>query len=219
MSLLLCHDCYSWVEPFSEHCPECWQVIDASRRDPPLEKLEEAIGRIVLRIGEVRVNRKMFPDRGTLFATTNGLIFLPDEIDRVISEWDEVNSTESLLWAMAGFVWSPLHLVSLWKRKTKPKRTGVVRVFRPIFLTDRDSPRLPEMLMQNPGVFFIPRRTIRSARRLFDRWRIDRVHATTVRFRPYTDRDRFHERFEKLLECDNWFHFDHAGPLLAEQKL
>jgi hypothetical protein len=217
MALFLCHDCYSWVEPFGEHCPECLQVVDPSRPDPSLERLEEVFGRIVLRVGEVRVNRRMLPDRGTLFATTNGLIFLPDQVDRVIDDIDPGHSTESLLWAMAGLVWSPLHLISLWKRRARPTRKGVVRVFRPHFLTERDSHRLPGMLMQNPGVFFIPRRLIRSASRLFDRWRIDRYHATTVKFRPHTDGERFHERFAELLACDNWNNLPCAALTSADQ--
>lgn len=217
MALFLCHDCYSWVEPYGEHCPECWHVIDPSRRDPSLDRLEETFGRIVLRVGEVRINRRMLPDRGTLFATTNGLIFLPDQVERVIDEIEPGHSTESLLWALAGAVWSPLHLMSYWTRKNQQKKTGVIRVFRPHFLTERDSHRLPEMLMQNPGVFFIPRRLIRSASRLFDRWRIDRYHATTVRFRPHTDRERFHERFSALLACENWNNLPCESELTAER--
>ncbi|MGE3314152.1 MAG: hypothetical protein AB7O26_03475 [Planctomycetaceae bacterium] len=218
MALFLCHDCYSWVEPFSEHCPECWQVVDPSRPDPSLEQLERDFGRIVLRVGEIRINRRMLPDRGTLFATTNGLIFLPDQVERVIDDVETAYPTESILWAMAGLVWSPLHLVSLWKHRSRPRRKGVVRVFRPHFLTERDSHRLPGMLMQNPGVFFIPRRLIRSATRRFDRWRIDRYHATTVKLRPRTDGARFHDRFAELLACSNWNHFSSVAAVGAEQS-
>lgn len=218
MALFLCHDCYSWVEPFGEHCPECWQVIDPSRPDPSLEQLEEVFGPIVLRVGEVRVNRQMLPDRGTLFATTNGLIFLPDRVERVIDEIEAGGAGESLLWAMAGLVWSPFHLVSLWKQRNRPKQTGVVRVFRPVFLSKDDSDKLPRMLMQNPGVFFIPRRSIRSATRRFDKWKIERVHATTVKFRPHTDAGRFHECFSLLFESESWGDLRYAESLPVEQS-
>jgi hypothetical protein len=203
MALLLCHECYCWVEPYDGRCRECWHALDAAVPDPPPAALEQALGRLMMRLGEVRVRRKTLPDRGTLYATTTGLLFLPHEPDRVTRMVDAGPTTESLILSLAALFWSPLHLIALWPRKNAVRPMNV-RVFRPRVLTSHDSSRLPEFLMQNPGVFFVPQKSIRSATRRFHSWRIERSVGSKLKLRPEGDKPLFHRRFERLVATENW---------------
>ncbi len=203
MALLLCHECYCWVEPVEGRCPECAHGVDASIPDPAPSALEQTLGRIVARLGEVRVQRKNLPDRGTLFATTTGLLFLPHELDRVTRMVDAGPTPESLAWSLASLAWAPLQLLSLWPRKKQVKPIKV-RVLRPVHLAAEESQRLPELLMQNPGVFFVPRKSIRTAVRRFRGWRIDRSHGGRLKLRPEINKVQFHRQFARLFAAENW---------------
>ena len=101
MSLMLCHECYSWVEASDGYCPECTYPLDASAADPPLHELRSIIGEIVVRVGEVRVPRGLLPDRGMLYATSNGLFFLPHRFERVTQMVETNGDTTSILWSLA----------------------------------------------------------------------------------------------------------------------
>ena len=203
MGFELCHECYCWVDPREGRCPECWHAIDVARPDPASRDLEQVLGRIVARLGEVRVRRKLLPDRGTLYATTTGLLFLPHEPQHVTQMIQPGQTFESLLWLLASIAWSPLHIVSWWNRKAPP-RPVQVRVLRPRSLTADDSPRLPAFLMQNPGVFFVSRKSIHGATRRFHVWRIDRRHASPVRIRPDAEKPQFHRRLASLFNSERW---------------
>ena len=208
MALLLCHECYWWGEPNQGRCPECWHALDASVPDPAPEALGQALGRLLSRVGEIRVNRNALPDRGTLYATTTGLLFLPHEPDRETRMVETGSATESLMWLLASLVWSPLHFLALWTRKRSVTPMHV-RVFRPRRLTAADSSRLAEFLMQNPGVFFVPRKSIRSAVRRFNCWRIDRCLGSMLKLRPDSEKHQFHQRFAELLAAERWSVAEH----------
>ncbi len=62
MSFLLCHDCYTWVEPLDNRCPECLLVMDLWPRIPPVHLLREVMGNLTGRLGEVRIPASCFPN-------------------------------------------------------------------------------------------------------------------------------------------------------------
>lgn len=83
MSLMLCHHCFTWVEPLGDQCPQCDYPLDARSPDPSSEQLNASIGPIVGRMGEVRISRFDLPGQGTLYETTQGLFFVPHRLEQV----------------------------------------------------------------------------------------------------------------------------------------
>lgn len=203
MSFLLCHECYSWVQPENERCPECDRHVDSATPDPPLEFLGAQIGSILCRVGEVAIRRKMLPDRGMVYATTNGLYFLPHRLEHVTRLVEEESPGSSLLWSLASFVWSPLIFVApfLKSRHVKPTQMPVLR---PQYLTRDESRLLPELLMQNPGVFFVPKKSIRIVIRKRGYWKIERLQGTPLKLKPVGNRQRFDDRMSEVVTSERW---------------
>lgn len=202
MAFLLCHDCYSWVEPAEGRCPECQQAVDPSASDPPPATLQSVMGTLVGPLGMVRVRRRMLPEHGTLYLTTTGLCFVPHQAVYVTQEV-EVPAGSSALWSLAAVVWSPLSLI-LPLIRTKRVQQQRVQILEPRTLGDGDSDRLPLLLMQDPGAFFIPQRIIRRIRRRRGRWIIERMHGSPVKLSPETDRRALHTRMTDLLATPAW---------------
>ena len=205
MSYLLCHECYTWVDPEYGRCPQCGSTVDQSIPDPPLDALEMQMGEIFCRIGEVRVKRKGLPDRGMLYATTSGLFFLPHSVERVPCAARNAGDAGTLLWSLAACVWSPLAFVIPLIRANRQRVTPLV-VLRPKFITPKDSHRLPVLLMENPGVFFVPKSKIRLVARRGRHWRLDRRHGAPLKLHPTGNRLRFHARMEEVLMTSTFQH-------------
>ncbi|MGH7202308.1 MAG: hypothetical protein ACREJB_17015, partial [Planctomycetaceae bacterium] len=203
MSYLLCHECYSWVEPHSDRCPDCLIVLDASSPDPSPDVLETVMGEVICRLGEVRFRRRILPDTGTLYATTRGLCFVPHEMAYETCEVAAEPAGSSLFWLLVGMTWSPLSII---RPLVQPKRRELqcVPVFHPTELAVGESRRLPELLMANPGVFFVPRRSIRAIAGGRFGWRIERIGGATFRFKPQETRRQFHARLSHLAEFPMW---------------
>ena len=192
MSLILCHHCFSWVEPLGEQCPQCDFPLDARSPDPSPDELAIAIGRVVRRMGEVRITRAELPDRGSLYETSNGLFFVPHRLEQVKLVSDE-KPPRSLSAVLAGWLTAPQRLFS---RSQHPRRATRMEIAvdeaRP--LGPEDSSKLSALLMQNPGVFFVSRRSIHKIRWTLWGWTIARPNSLVLRLKPLVDRGRFHER-------------------------
>lgn len=203
MSLLLCHECYSWITPADGRCPECQLIVDESAPDPPLHALRSAIGDVVGPLGEVRVRRKLLPEYGMLYTTTNGLYFLPHRLEQETRMESRPSAGEPLIWSLATLAWSPLALVLplVSQRKKQPVQ---VPVLRPLFLCQADSQRLPQLLMENPGVFFLRRQAIRGWKRRRNHWTIARDQGPALKLTPESDHQAFHRRLSQLAEGDRW---------------
>jgi len=203
MTFLLCHDCYSWVEPINDRCPACQSLVLTSSPDLPERVLQELIGDEVHRLGEVRVERRLLPDTGFLYATERGLCFVPHRVDQE-SQLIVVEDVESsVMWSLASLAFTPLVVVLPFVKK-KGLKEKQVSVLRPPPVKSPERSRLPELLMQNPGVFFIPRGSIRRAGRRWNRWRIDRTEGFSMKFSPIRDRRSFHVRVAECVESGSW---------------
>lgn len=199
MSFLLCRQCYTWVDPPEDgRCPECERIIDSGMPDPPLHKLQAEIGEIVSRAGEVRVQRKMLPDQGMLYVTTEGLFFLPHRLEQVPRMVESTADTAAIMWSLAAVAWTPLALV-LPLMRSKRRTIGSVPVFRPQLITRDQSRLLPVLLMENPGVFFVPRNSIRIISRRHHTWRLERWQGTPIMLKAIGNRLRLQMRIEALL--------------------
>jgi hypothetical protein len=58
--------------------------------------------------------------------------------------------------------------------------------------------------MENPGVFFVPKRSIRGWRRRWRTWKIERHQCSPISIAPESDVKRFHQRLSRLAEADQW---------------
>lgn len=203
MSLLLCHQCYSWVEPSDARCPQCCEVVDSDSPDPTIDMLGAEIGSAVGRIGEVRIRRRLLPEFGTLYATTNGLFFLPHETVREVRLVETPETGSSLLWTLASLAFTPLVFVLPFVRSKRLRPTEVA-VRQPVFVAPGERRRLPELLMENPGVFFVPKRSIYRIRRRRGTWRVERRQGPPLKFMPQEPRRQFQERIAKLAVDVGW---------------
>ena len=206
MSLLLCPECYSWVEPYGDRCPDCWQILDTAAPDPSLDELSITIGEVAGCLGEILIRRQALPNRGMLYATTNGIYFLPHKTEIVTQLVATPDNGHSFLWGFASFIWSPLILVLPFIR---PKRMSEqqVLVSHPQFLSKIDRHRLPQLLMEDPGAFFVPRTAICQIERRWNRWTIERRHSSRLTFKPQSDRKRFHDKMSELIATEPWKQF------------
>jgi hypothetical protein len=198
MALVLCQQCLSWVEPIAEQCPQCDYPVDLRAADPTLEELAVTIGPLVSRIGPVRIPRTALPDRGMLYATAGGLFFVPDYVERVrlVSASRHPRSLRSVVLAPFRMPLRVLRrgaLFGIWGGYRSPMRVEISRYDLPL-LGSEDGDRLASLLMDNPGVFFFARRSIRSIRRTFSGWALVRPNNLTLRLKPLGDRASFHKR-------------------------
>jgi hypothetical protein len=203
MSLLLCHECFTWVEPHDDRCPDCLQTVDPALPDPDLPTLQTLIGDILCPLGEVRVSRKLLPEYGTLYGTRNGLFFLPHAAEDITHLVTRPSAGSSLFWTVASLVWAPLVFVLPFV-KTKELRESRTRILRPQWLAAADSPVLASLMMENPGVFFVPRRSIRQVQRRRQRWIIHRLPARPLKLTVESDRGYFQERLTGLFAETSW---------------
>jgi hypothetical protein len=203
MSFLLCQECFGWVQPRNSHCPECLAILDLNQPDPSPAQLRSALGDIVGELGEVRISRRLLPERGLLFETTKGLYFLPHRIEEVI-ETKEEQVNPSILWSLAAMAFWPLRLIIPFL-KTKRLKEVHVQVCCPQSLTPAESDRLPDLLMDNPGVFFIPNRAVQFVERKRDGWIVGRSHGKRVIFKA-DGAPEFHDRMQDLVRSPAWQH-------------
>jgi hypothetical protein len=205
MSLFLCHECYSWITPVDGRCPDCELIVDASVPDPPMQAIRSVIGDVVGLLGEVRVRRKLLPDHGMLYATTNGLYVLPHQLDQETRVTTQ--PAEPLMWSLASLSWAPLALLRPLLEPflgKKEQRAVQVAVLRPVALTSADNDHLPELLMDNPGVFFLRRQAIRGWRRRRRHWSIERDQGPPLKLSPESDRNLVHRRLSQLAKAQRW---------------
>jgi len=191
MALMLCHQCLSWVEPLGEQCPQCDFPLDARTPDPTSEELGAVIGRLIRHIGDVRIARTALPNRGSLYETTRGLFFVPHRLEDVRlvrgaatrARWRKVFSALQNI---------PHAIFGLRGYRTAPQVEIAVDLHT--HLSPQDSKELPILLMSNPGVFFLSRRSIHRIQRRLWGWMISRPNSLALRLKPIADRSEFHER-------------------------
>jgi hypothetical protein len=195
MALVLCQQCLSWVEPIAEQCPQCDYPIDLRTADPTAEELAAAIGPLISRIGPVRISRTALPGRGFLYATTGGLFFVPHSFERVrlVSAEHFRRSLRSIFF---GLLRAPSRILrrgvahGVWGRYRSPMQVDISIHESPLLGPD-DGDRLPGLLMDNPGICFFSRRSLRAIRHTFSGWALVRPNNFTLRVKPRGDRANF----------------------------
>lgn len=205
MSMLLCHECFSWVEPRNGHCPDCMATADINDADPPLSRLQAILGEISAPLGEVTVRRHAMPSRGLLYATSNGLYFLPHLVDEKHSPGIHTATDRVFIWSMAAALWAPLSLCAvLLDLNTEDSSDALT--YHPQRLAPEQADAMPQSLMDNPGAFFVPSAMIQSISRRFGVWIIHRSHCTKLKFLPTSPRESFDDKMSKLIATPPWKH-------------
>lgn len=157
-----------------------------------------------MRLGMVRIPRRHLPGQGLLYATTRGLFFVPHRLEQV-TRYEERQVGPPLFWRLAGLLWMPLHLVLLVFQSREVRQIQVAEP-RPQILAPGEGSILPELLMENPGAFFLPLNSIRQIERRKDRWIIDRIYGGRVVIQADADRNMFDNQMASHLETPNWKH-------------
>lgn len=197
MTLLLCPECCQWREPIEGRCPVCAGTLDLAVPDPSLEALADEIGDLQGLLGEADLSRNVLPKRGRLYATTNGLLLVPNE-SRVIvfavpqssplalpgrgigderQRADDVGGgspltpNPSLRRGEWDKTWGCRWLSRLWSRLKVRGRTIRFACERRLSENlSRDRIALAELLRCDPGVVFWSRGTIATWRRHRGQW-------------------------------------------------
>ena len=169
MMLLLCPDCLQWREPTNGCCPICGGGLDVSVPDLSLDAVAEVIGDWQECLGEVEVSRKVLPTRGELHTTTNGLLFVP-HVSSVFS-FDEPVEPPS-----RGRAWVR-EVLRFVRRLVVRDGTSTSDHRRVIAEIGHDRQALAELLMSEPGVLFVARRSIVHWRRRRRHWEFIRPDA------------------------------------------
>ncbi len=169
MTLLLCPECCQWREPVEGRCSVCAGSLDLAIPDPSLETIAEEIGDLRGLLGEADVPRGDLPKRGRLWATTNGLLFMPCE-SRVIvfanSDHAKVATRQSGLGRWIGQWWSRL------SGRGPAAQFACERRASELAATDRLA--LAELLRSDPGILFWSRGAIATWRRRQGQWELMR---------------------------------------------
>ena len=174
MTLLLCPECCQWREPVEGRCAVCVGSLDLAIPDPSLETIAEEIGDLQGLLGEADVPRGDLPKRGRLWATTNGLLFVPCE-SRVIvfANGDRVKEAarQNGLGRWIGRWWLGL------SRRRPASRFACEHRASALAASDRMG--LAELLRSDPGVLFWSRGAIATWRRQRGQWEFIRPNTCT----------------------------------------
>ena len=203
MSILLCHRCYCWVEPQDGFCPDCSAAVDINEADPPLSQLREILGAVTQPLGEVTVRRRRPPRPGVLYATTNGLYFLPHlVVDRPATGF-VMPAEHVFMSSMAAALRAPLSLCTVFSERNVGE-SHAAGAYRPQRLALEQQDAVPRSLMNDPGAFFVPSTMIQNISRRFGAWIIHRSHSTKLKFLPTSPREAFDDNMANLTATPPW---------------
>jgi len=191
MRIVLCHNCWSWVQLDADSCPDCHRPIDLSDPDPSPTELDEMFGRVICRLASVRCDRRTLPSVGVLLGLTGGLMFLP-ELSALPNRALEAEKGPSERF------WQLSRLWSLWGGRAAS--TSLRRECRLDALADHSG--VAERFLNAPGAVFVPRdQMIRAALR-GRVWTISRTLGRTLRFTALTSAEEARDAWRNLLTRD-----------------
>ena len=194
--LVLCQGCFAWVEPHSRLCPECAVEIDLERPDLDRETLDRILGRPLMTLGSVRVDRRDLPSFGELIGTSTGLLFVPRLHRRLNGAWEGVESSRLPgWWPFRGDQTSPRFLE--WLKHPLGIKVEPISAVDPVPQPDRVS--LAERLMESPGGFFAELRWIESITSRRRTVKLNRTHLRTITVIDETEDGSLHAALDSLV--------------------
>lgn len=202
-SLLLCGECYSWVMPAGGHCPECLAALQPETPDPPMDHLGSIMGSLQSKLGYCRAVRRGGDVPGTLYLTNTGFFFIPHRVEQSLEEHD--GPPEKSWFLLLGELLFPLFRVFSWVNLLHgSKRQVSVTTFYPMLLLPEDGPYLPQLLMANPGAFFLPRERVQALYHTRGKWTIDRTRGRDLVLLEDPEDREFNDRILELRQSVAW---------------
>jgi hypothetical protein len=188
VKIVTCHRCWAWVPAKGEQCPECHHGLVLEEADPAPEELARRFGEVVCRIGPIEFERRSLPASGTLWGTTEGLLFLPELMTLADGSLaDALDDDSSRGWNWWG----------LWRRPSR----------RPSAKDDVSS-EIPDPAMEflnRPGAAFFARDEMV---RLWNRgrtWSLQRSIGRTVKWTMLTPPEQWRPAWRQLFHtADEW---------------
>jgi hypothetical protein len=185
MRIVLCHNCWSWVQLDADRCPDCHRAIDLSEPDPSPGELEALFGAVVCRLAAVRCERRHLPSVGVLLGVEEGLLFLPELTPLPNGALAADEHPGSSFWPISRW-WS------VWGRRAPPARESAPEAAANL------AP-LSERFLNAPGGAFVPRsRLIRAALR-GRVWTVSRSVGRTLRFTATDSAEEARRSWQALL--------------------
>lgn len=175
--IVVCSHCLTWVEPHADRCTECGVAVDIDAPDPDEDMLVQRLGDPLLELGPVRLDRRGWPSLGSLVATTEGLLFLPEFAQRAngaIEPRVEEPDSSTTWSARLSYSW-------WWPQQSQITPTNEASVADS---GEGMSRSVSQRLFDAPGGLFVARDSIQ---RLLARWnhlQIERRPTRSVTFRP-----------------------------------
>jgi hypothetical protein len=188
MRIVLCHNCWSWVQLEGDQCPDCHRAMDLSEPDPSSAELDALLGSLVCRLAKVRCDRRKLPSVGELVAVTEGLLFLPEVTPLPNGALEAEEHPSSSFWPISNW-WSN------WGR-----RLPAVDPPRPDVLID--AAPLAEQFLNAPGAVFVPRRHLIRAALRGRVWTISRSVGRTLRFTATDPAEDARRSWQSMLTRD-----------------
>ena len=158
--IVFCRQCFAWVEPHGEMCPDCGMLVILDQPDLDQESLAKIIGNPLIFLGPVRVERPRLPNYGDLLGTSEGLLFVPRLHRRLNGAWEEVASNRIPGWWPFRGEQSANRFLD-WLRRPSTARLSDPKKGESVEASPL-SGSLSERLMDSPGGFFMERRFIRG---------------------------------------------------------
>lgn len=202
-SLLLCGECFSWVVPVKGHCPECLAALSPDIPDPSIETLRNVIGELQHQIGYCRAVRRGGDVPGTLYLTSGGLFFIPHRIETT-KERDEEPPSKSIFVILGETMFPLLRVFTFFHGLSRKNRLVNVTTFYPMLLLPEDGLMLPELLMSNPGAFFLPRERVQAFYYSRGKWTIDRTRGKNLVLLEDPEDRQFNDRILALRNSIEW---------------
>lgn len=189
MKIVACHRCWAWVPAQGEQCPECHHALPMEEADPLPSEMTQRFGAMVCRIGAIQIDRRHLPTTGTLWGTTEGLLFLPELMTLADGSLADVLDDDSA----SGWKWW-----SLWRRPPKRRRSVEQEV-------SGDCPDPVGEFLDRPGAVFFARDEIVRLWNRSRNWTLQRSVGRTVHWTMLSPPDQWRPAWQQLFHtADEW---------------
>lgn len=188
MPIAFCEACYSWNHLENDGCAECGKVMYLTDLDPVLEEVNAHVGPIISPLGSLQINRSELPQRGFMWTTASGLLFVPYLIkDR---EHFVVPGQSESSWLSSALLSSAFRFFQHSSTNDSEADDGS-------FAEKPESPG--SLLLTYPGAMFMAfSRIVRLTQRR-QCWYCERIDAKVLTFKPRSSPTLFHERMHALV--------------------
>lgn len=190
MRIVLCHNCWSWVQLDGDRCPDCHQGVDLSDPDPSPAELDELFGLVLCRLASVRCDRRKLPSVGVLWGVAEGLLFLPELTLLPNGAMLAEESPAAHFWEIARW-WSP------WGRRAASSTTCELHAD-----AVTDFAAVSERFLNAPGAVFVPRAHLIRASLRGRAWTISRSIGRTLRFTTIDSVEDARQSWREMLTRD-----------------